>query len=82
MCFCGPFFLLNRIFSVTIILKIITVIIWLSKDNRNVTVHSDALGRHKEEHMVAHWKTKGSLENEQYQSQITKKDREREEKLV
>lgn len=31
---------------------------------------------------VAHWKTKGSLENEQYQSQITKKDREREEKLV
>lgn len=77
MCFCGPFFLLSRVFSVTIILKIITVIIWLSKDNRNVTVHSDALGRHKEEHMVAHWKTKGSLENEQYQSQITKKDREK-----
>lgn len=27
MCFCGPFFLLSRVFSVTIILKIITVII-------------------------------------------------------
>lgn len=85
MCFClgnlcGPFFLLNRIFYVTIILKIKTIIIWLSKDNRNVRIHSDALGRHKEEHMVAHRKTKGSLENEQYQSQITKKDREREKR--
>lgn len=72
---CGPLLLLNRILSVTVILKI-TVVIWLSKDNGNVRTQIEAAGRHnEEEYIMTNWKTKGSLENTSYQSPITKKDR-------
>lgn len=55
----GLLFLLNSILSLTVILKIITVIIWLLEDNRNVRTQFEAAGRCSEgEHIMTNWKTR------------------------
>lgn len=79
---CGLLFLLNRILSVTVILKVITVIIWLSKDNVNVRTQFEAAGTHnEEEYIMTNWKTKGTLDNTPCHSQITKKNGGEEKKV-
>lgn len=79
---CGLLFLLNRILSVTVILKVITVIIWLSKDNVNVRTQFEAAGTHnEEEYIMTNWKTKGALDNTPCHSQITKKNGGEEKKV-